>query len=357
MRKTYLEVDRKAFLNNCEAVKKKVNNKVLMPVVKANAYGTFINHDLELLNYFDIVAVAIVDEAIQLRKNGYDKDIFVLNQPYIEEIESIIENNIIVGVSSFQFIEKLMEFDSNVRVHIEIESGMGRTGVLLNELDDFITILRSSNVVVEGVYTHFAAADLDYEFTNKQIYIFEESVTKIKNNFKDIKYIHCAASNGILNFDIDFCNAVRPGLLLYGYPSCKSTLDKMKLEPIVKFKSSISFIKKINEGDSISYDRSFVADSKMIVATVGCGYADGVKRSLSNKGFVVVNGCRCKILGKVCMDSFMIDITDVKAKVGDDVYLFDNELVTVNEIADICETINYEILVSISERVPRIFIN
>lgn len=357
MRKTYLEIDRKAFLNNCAEVKKKVGDKLLMPVVKANAYGSFLNYDVELLNNFDIVAVAIVDEVVQLRKNGYKKDIFVLNQPYIEELETIIENDIIVGVSSISFLDELSKFKNKVKVHVEVETGMGRTGVSLNKLDEFISCLFSSNVVVEGVYTHFAVADLDYDFTNKQIELFKEGVNKIKNSFSGVKYIHCAASNGILNFDIDFCNMVRPGLILYGYPSCKSALDKIKLEPVIKFKSSISYIKNINEGDSISYGRSFVADSKMTVATVGCGYADGVKRMLSNKGFVAVNGVRCKILGKICMDSFMIDITNVKANIGDTVYLFENKLVTVNEIADICETINYEILVSVSERVPRIFIN
>ena len=121
--------------------------------------------------------------------------------------------------------------------------------------------------------------------------------------------------------------------------------------------SSISLIKEINVGDSVSYGRSFVANSKMMVATIGCGYADGVKRKLSNKGYVSVNGKRCKILGNVCMDSFMIDVTGVDAKVGDSVYIFDNQFVTLDEVADICETINYEILSTVSERVPRIFID
>ena len=151
---------------------------------------------------------------------------------------------------------------------------------------------------------------------------------------------------------------VRPGLILYGYPASKSMISKINLEPVAKFKSKISFIKNIKAGDSISYGRSFVASGDMKVATVGCGYADGVKRSLSNKGFVSVKGKRCMIVGKICMDSFMIDVSNLSnVAVGDDVYLFDNSVVTLDEVALLCETINYEILSTIGERVPRIFVD
>jgi alanine racemase len=357
MRRTCLEVSRDAFRKNVLEIKKLVNNTEIMPVVKANAYGTYLNKDISLMNEFGMVAVAIVDEAIQLRKLGYEKDIFVLNQPYVEEIEEILNNNIIVGVSSTSFLEKTKDYDKKIRVHVELETGMGRTGVLDSCLDDFISVLKNSNVLVEGVYTHLSSADIDYDFTNKQINIFNKNVSLLKKEFSSIKYVHCAASNGILNFDLGICNLVRPGLILYGYPSCMSAVEKIKLEPVLKFKSSISFIKEINVGDAVSYGRSFVADRKMLVATVGCGYADGVMRKLSNKGCVSVNGKRCKILGNVCMDSFMIDVTDVDCKVGDFVYLFDNEIVTLNEISNICETINYEVISTISDRVPRIFID
>lgn len=357
MRRTCLEVSREAFRKNVLEIKKLVNDACIMPVVKANAYGTYLNKDISLMNEFDMVAVAIVDEAIQLRKMGYEKDIFVLNQPYVEEIEEIINNNIIVGVSSTSFLEKTNEYDEKIRVHIELETGMGRTGVLDSNLEEFITVLKKSNVIVEGVYTHLSSADVDYDFTNKQIAIFNKNVNLLKEEFSSIKFIHCAASNGILNFDLGICNMVRPGIVLYGYPSCKSAIEKINLEPTLKFRSSISFIKEINVGDAVSYGRSFVADSKMMVATVGCGYADGVMRKLSNKGYVSVNGKRCKILGNVCMDSFMIDVTDVDCNVGDFVYLFDNEIVTLNEISDICETINYEVISTISDRVPRKYID
>ena len=357
MRRTCLEVSRKLFRENVKNIKEKVPGAEIMPVVKANAYGTYLNKDIELMNEFNMVAVAIVIEAIQLRELGYKKDIFVLNQPYMQEIEDIISNDIVVGVSSIPFLKEINKVNKKIRVHVELETGMGRTGVKEELLEEFIKELKLSNVIVEGVYTHLSSADIDYEFTKKQIKIFENGVSKLKNNFDTIKYIHSAASNGILNFDLGICNMVRPGLILYGYPSCKTTFDKIKLNPVAKFRSSISFIKDIDVGDAVSYGRSFVASEKMVVATVGCGYADGVKRKLSNKGFVSVNGKRCKILGNVCMDSFMIDITNADAEVGDSVYIFDNDIVTLDEVSNICETINYEVLSTISERVPRNFVD
>lgn len=358
MRNTVLEISRKAFINNYETVKSKVSENIkVMPVVKANGYGTYLNRDSNLMNKFDIVAVAIVEEAVHLREYGYKNDILVLNQPYVNEIDDIVENDIIVGVSSIDFVKEVVKSNKKMRVHIELETGMGRTGVLKSELSNFLEKINSENFFVEGVYTHLSSPDIDYEFTTKQIKIFNDGVSMIKEVFPNIKYVHTSASNGILNFDLGICNMVRPGLILYGYPSSKATLDKIKLEPVARLKSKISFIKDVEEGSSISYGRTFVSSSKMKVATVGCGYADGIKRGLSNKGFVSVNGKKCRILGRVCMDSFMIDVSDVDVKVNDDVYIFDNEVVTIDEIASICDTINYEIISTIGERVIRKFID
>lgn len=358
MRNTVLEISRKAFLNNVSAVGEKVGDAVIMPVVKANAYGTYLNKDIELMNNFSMVAVAIVDEAVQLRELGYKKDIFVLNQPYIEEIDTIIDNDIVIGISSMAFLDAVIKTNKCMRVHIELETGMGRTGVLRENLDLFLDKIHNSNVMVEGVYTHLSSPDTDYEFTNKQISLFNDEVLKIKEYYPDIKYIHYSASNGILNLDLGICNMVRPGIILYGYPSAKGNVSKISLEPVAKLKSKISFIKNVKVGDAISYGRSFVAVNDMKIATIGCGYADGVKRALSNKGFVSVKGVKCRIVGRICMDSLMVDVSSVdNVNEGDDVYLFDNIVVSLDEIALICDTINYEILATIGDRVPRIFID
>ena len=360
MSNSCLEVSRKAFMNNVLTVKKYINNEAgLIPVIKADAYGTYINRDIDLMNVFDIVAVALVSEALELKNNGYKGDVLVLNQPFLSDISDIFDNDIVVGVCEKEFLNNTLGIDKKVRIHIELETGMGRTGVCLKELDEFLAVCKkNSNILVEGVYTHFSSADIDSRFTNKQINLFNEGIKKVKEVFPDIKYIHMAASNGILNYDLGFCNYVRPGIILYGFPSNKSCLEKIKLEPVVSFKSKISFIKKIDVGDSIGYGRSFVSDCPRVVATVSCGYADGVRRELSNKGFVSIKECKCRILGKICMDSFMVDITNIKdVFVGDDVYIFDNKIVTVDDIALICDTINYEILTGIGQRVKRVFVD
>lgn len=345
-------------MNNVNSIKRYVGDNIfIMPVVKANAYGTYINKSIELMSLFDIVAVSNVDEAIELRLNGFNNDIFVLNQPLINDIDKIVQYDIIVGVCSLDFLEAANNYNKRMRVHIELETGMGRTGVLDNELVRFLEQLKLfSNIMVEGVYTHLASADVDFNFTDKQLKIFNEQLCDVKHYFSDIKYIHASASSGILNANLGVCNLVRPGIILYGYQSCKSCYDKIKLEPVAKLKSKISYLKKISIGDSVSYGRSYVADCDRVVATVACGYADGVRRELSNKGYVVIKGERCKIIGKVCMDSFMVDVSGVKdVSINDDVYIFDNNLVTLDEIALICETINYEILSCIGERVERKF--
>ena len=357
---TVLEVSRHAFLDNFDSVRKLVGENIeIMPVIKANAYGTFLNKDIHLMNEFNIVGVAQVCEAIELRKNGYEKDIFVLNQPFLEDIQQIIDNNVVVGVSNFDFIRQAGMCDSNIRVHIELETGMGRTGVSKGDLMDFLSIVTSfPNIIVEGVYTHLSSADKNYEFTNKQISLFKEMVSVVKREFPNIKYIHQAASNGIMNFDLGICNMVRPGIILYGYYSSKSSTDKIHLKPAVELKSKVLFIKKVGEGYSVGYDRGYVTNSSMVIATVGMGYADGVRRMLANKGFVSIRGVKCKIIGNICMDSFMVDVTNVKdISVGDDVYLIDNKTVTLDEVARICETINYEILSTIGDRVQRVFVD
>jgi alanine racemase len=150
---------------------------------------------------------------------------------------------------------------------------------------------------------------------------------------------------------------VRAGIIMYGYPASDNTFDKIDLKPVATLKSKISFIKEVPEGMSISYGRRFITDKKMKIATIGIGYADGIRRSLSNRGYVIINGCKCKIVGSVCMDSFLIDVTELDSvSVGDLVYIWDNELITLEEVAKWYDTINYEVISTISDRVPRIFV-
>lgn len=358
-RQSVLEISKKAFKENVKEIKNYIGNKDLMPVLKANAYGTYINRNLELIKDFKIVAVAMVSEAIELRKIGFENEIFVLNQPYIEDIPNILKYNISVGLASKNFLEALEKYPFKVKVHLEIETGMGRTGIYIKDLENFIKLIKNNkNIEIEGVYTHFSVADVDLEFTKEQIRKFEIGVNLVKKEFPNLKYIHSSASNGILNFKEDICNLVRPGIILYGYEPFENAYNKIKLNPVATLKSKISFLKEIEPETSISYGRKFISKKRMKIATIGIGYADGIRRILSNKGEVIIRGKREKIVGIICMDSFMVDVTDIdEVKEGDEVFIWDNKIITLEEISKKCDTINYEIISTIQDRVPRKFVD
>ena len=356
-RPVYMEVNLDNFKYNVKQIQEYVGKDVeLMPVIKANGYGTYINKNLDILNMFNIVAVANVDEAVFLRNLGYNKEIFVLNQPFETEIEKIIKYNIVVGISSYDFANKLAETNKKVKVHVEIGTGMGRTGVHPYKIDKFLNSL-SSNIEVEGIYTHFSAADIDEEYSRQQLHSFNIAVDTAKEILGNIKYIHAAASNALLNFQEAHFNLVRPGIILYGYPGADDTFEKINLKPIAVLKAKVTFLKTVEKGTSIGYSRSYITTKETKVATIPIGYADGFRRDFSNGWEVLINGKKVPIIGKVCMDSFMADVTELDdVKLGDEVVIWDNENITLEQLAEKCNTINYEILCTISDRVPRKFI-
>ena len=353
MNNTVLEIDINKFINNINKIKEIVQNKEIMPIIKANGYGTYINKRLDVINNFNIVAVAKVEEAIFLRELGYEKDIFILNQPSILELDEINKYNLIIGLSEKDFLENI---NIPIRIHLEIETGMNRTGIKLKDLDYFINkIKNNSNIQVEGVYTHLSCADTNRDYTEEQLVKFREAVQIVKDNF-NIKYIHSSASNGLLFYDDQVSNLIRPGIIMYGYYPCDEAKEKIELEPIATLKTKITYLKDLDKDEKVSYGAKFVSSTNMKVATIPIGYADGYKRSLSNEAEVIVKGQKCKVLGTICMDSCMIDVTNVDCKVGDTVYIWDNKLVTVEDLAQISNTINYEIISTISPRVKRVFI-
>ena len=355
-RPVYMEVNLENFKYNVKQIQEYVGKDVdLMPVIKANGYGTYVNKNIDILNMFNIVAVANVDEAVFLRSMGYENEIFVLNQPFETEIKKIIDYNIVVGISSYDFANKLAETNKNVKVHVEIGTGMGRTGVHPYKIEKFLNSL-APNIEVEGIYTHFSAADIDEEYAMHQLHSFNIAVQKAKDILGDIKYIHAAASNALLNIPEAHFNLVRPGIILYGYPGADDTFEKINLKPVAKLKATVTFLKTVDKGTSIGYGRSFITQKQTKVATVPIGYADGFRRDFSNGWKVLINGKKVPIIGKICMDSFMADVTELEdVKIGDEVIIWDNENITLEELAEKCNTINYEILCTISERVPRLF--
>ena len=355
MRASHMIIDLNKFNNNIKKIQEYVGNKKLIPVIKANGYGTYINTRLDVIDKFDIVAVAIVKEAIELRNIGYYKEILVINQPCYLDIEDIIKYDITIGVSDLDFIKKIIDTKAKIKVHLEIETGMNRTGIKIKDLDSIINLIKDSNLIVDGVYTHLSSADNDEEYTLKQLDTFKDGVALVSDNFPNLKYVHSGASNGLLKYDDGVSNACRPGLVMYGYETFDNMYNFIKVEPIATLKSMITFLKEVDPGESISYSRRFITERKSKIATIPIGYADGIRRSLTNNGYVLVNGVKAPIVGTVCMDSFMIDVTDIDCKVGDEVYIWNNEEITLDEVAKECGTINYEILCTISSRVPRIF--
>lgn len=241
-----LEININDFKENILKVKELVGDNVdIMPIIKANAYGTYINKKLELINQFEIVGVATVEEGKEIRKLGFQNEIFILNQPTTEEIEDIILNDLIIGVSSEEFIKCISNLKNNFKVHIEIETGMGRTGILPNNIKQFIKNI-GKNIKVEGIYTHLSSADSDEDYTKKQINIFKSIVDQIEEELGTIKYKHVSSSNGIVNFNDSYFNLVRPGMILYGYQTQENMYSKLDVKPIAKLKSKINFIKYVD---------------------------------------------------------------------------------------------------------------
>lgn len=359
-RPTVMEVNLGNFNHNLEQIRKIIKpNTTIMPIMKANAYGTYLNTKPEIVNQFQIIGVATVDEGITLRELGFQKEIFILNQPTNSELDKIIENDLIIGLSAKEFLTEIQKQKKQVKVHLEIETGMGRTGIAFQDIQKWLEeIEKTPNLKVEGIYTHLSVPDTDKTYTKQQLETFQKAVELIKTKINKIKYIHALASNGIVNFPEAQYNLVRPGLLLYGYSSQEKIAEKLKLKPVTTLKSKITFLKEVEKQTSISYARTFITKRKSKIATIPIGYADGIPRSLSNKGEVVIKGKKVPIVGMVCMDSIMVDVTDSKeVNMGDEVFIWDNDQITLDDIAHHCDTINYEMISTISTRVPRKFKN
>lgn len=361
-RQTELLISLSAMEHNYKEIQKLHPDKKILPVLKASGYGIGAKNVKTFIDKLsiDMIGTAFVDEGITQREGlEYNGEIVVLNQPAKEEISNIIKYDITPGVCYIEFLQELNEqaekINKIVNVHIEIETGMGRTGIQIENLKEFVAKSKTlRNIKITGIYTHFATSDTDLEYTRKQIEIFNKAVAYLKSEIDTVEYIHVANSAAILQLKDLPGNMIRPGIMLYGYVPDKNVKTSIKLKPSCVLKSKISFIKTVEKGTSISYGRTFVTERKSKIANVPIGYADGIRRTLSNKGKVIINGKIAPIVGTVCMDSFMIDVTDIEnVKIDDDIYIWDNEKITLEEVAKQCNTINYEILSTISNRVIR----
>lgn len=363
MRDTYLEINLKQVSENINKIKEYIKGKAeIAPVLKADAYGEGAKYFKEILedNNIKTICVALTDEAITLRKAGFTQKFLILNELQESDIEDIIKYNLTPRISVYEIAEKLNDLakkaNKMVEMHIEIDTGMGRSGIKPSEVEEYINkIQQLKNLKIEGIFTHFASAESNQEYTNWQIKIFNETVCRLEEKGIKFKYIHSSASSGILYcLDKAKGNLIRPGITIYGYMPSKDTPNKIGVKPTAVLKSKVVFIKTVDKGRAISYGGTYITQRETKIATIPIGYADGIRRSLSNKGRVYINGKYAPIVGRVCMDNFMVDVTNISnIKIGDEVTIWDNENITLEEIADLCETINYEILCAIGKRVQR----
>lgn len=367
-----LEIDLNKLEYNLKQIKQCMGKEIeLLPVIKANAYGlgaVALKHLLER-NNIKYVAVAMIKEAIELRNHGFKMPIMVLNEILEDEVEDIIKYNLTAGISTYEIARKLNKCAADkkitVKVHIKIDTGMGRVGLIATDSSEFEkdietieNIKKLDNIEIEGIYSHLASPDEEKDYTNKQISLFDNLLTKLSERNIEIKYKHILASTGITDYTYACYNMVRPGIIMYGHTSRGKEQKKLNLKPCTKLLSKVAYIKNVPENTSISYGRTYVTKGYTKIATVPVGYADGIRRELSNKGYVCINGIKAPIIGVVCMDNFMVDVSKIPdIKVGDDVAIWDNENITLEEVASKCNTIVHDILCGISNRVDRVYID
>lgn len=365
------EIDLDAIAYNMEQMKKRIGDHArLIAVVKADGYGhgaVPVAKMFEACSYVWGYAVACLEEATKLREHGIRKPILVLGCVFPDQFEEMIRYDVRPAV----YMESMAELISQEAVrqgkdafiHIKIDTGMGRIGFPVTEesADAVERISRLPGIRIEGMFTHFAKADeRDKTYTFLQHDRFMRMKELVEKRQVPVRYFDCDNSAGIIDFPDMKHDLARAGIAMYGmYPSDEVDQKAVDLRPALSLVSHVSFVKEVEAGTPISYGGTFVSDRPMRVATIPVGYGDGYPRSLSNKGYVLIHGKRARILGRVCMDQFMADVTDIpETAFMDRVVLVGrdgDEEITVDELADLSGRFNYEFVCCLGKRIPRIY--
>ena len=362
MHRTVLEINLDALIHNLNFYRSKIHESVkLMVMVKAAAYGNGSNEIANLLqfNRVDYLAVAYPDEGVELRNNGIELPIMVMNVAY-ESFGNILKYNLEPEVYSLNQLEQLISFglkeEKEIKIHIKIDSGMHRLGFEETHIKKLILLLKENpSIQVVSIYSHLAGADEERHnaFSKSQVSQFLNMADQIEKGLKIQAIKHILNSAGILRFPEYHLDMVRLGIGLYGFEA--NQFDQQELVPVSTLKTIISQIKNIKKGETIGYGRKGLANTDTQIATIAIGYADGFSRAFSNgKIALLVRGKRAPVIGNVCMDMSMLDVTGLDACEGDEVTVF-GEKPTIKQLADAIGTIPYEILTSISSRVTRVF--
>lgn len=368
-RPTYAEVDLSAIRDNIKAIRARVGSKVkIMPAVKADGYGHGAVKVSQacLAGGADVLCVSCIDEAIELRDAGIDVTILILGCSTAEAAPEIVHHGISCTVCEPGFVQALskeaVKQQKNVGIHLKIDTGMGRIGVLpTGAIELAHSASEMSGITIEGVFTHFPSSDeSDSSFTISQINAFKKVISGIKRQGLGLPMAHASNSGGILAFPDANFDAVRPGIMIYGlYPS-EEVARSIAVREALTLKTRIVFLKDADAGTSVSYGRTHILKSKSKIATLPIGYADGYSRALSNQGEAAVRGVRVPVIGRVCMDQILIDVTNVPGvEMGDEVVLYGGgyDFLSVSRIAEKIGTISYEVLCAIGKRVERVYVN
>ena len=366
-RPTWAEIDLGAVKHNLDRIRGMLAEGVsIMAVIKANAYGHGIRHIGKALvdDGVDHLGVATVDEALTLREDGISVPILVLGSVLGDEARIAVQRDITLTVCDRELLKLLAAFAKETRlvpkVHIKIDTGMGRIGVWHEEALAFLRAAkREKGVKLEGIYTHFSSAGRDKLVTRMQISDFEKVIKDAEGMGIRPRYRHAANSIAVVDWKNSHMNLVRPGILLYGVYPKESFRRDFELKPVMNLKTRIVHLKDTPPGRSISYGRTYITQKDTKIATIPIGYADGYGRILSNKAEALVRGQFVRVVGMVTMDQTLVDVGHVKGvKVGDEVVLIGRQGeadIPIEKIAKLAGTIPYEILSSITDRVPRIY--
>ncbi|MCD4805112.1 MAG: alanine racemase [Desulfobacterales bacterium] len=369
----WAEVDLKAIAHNIRELRRITNPKArFMAIVKANAYGHGIievaRQSLE--NGAEALGVANIEEGIQLRKAGIDAPVLIFGYTSPVHAKKLIEFDLTQTVYSYEtsraLSEALSAYGKKIKVHIKVDTGMGRLGLLRgikdNSVSEVESISRLPMLELEGIYTHFATADKsDRSYAGKQFEIFMDFLNQLRIAGLEIPVTHAANSAAIINMPETHLDMVRAGISIYGlYTSEEVDRSIIKLKPAMELKTKIIHLKKVPAGFKVSYGTTYETEKPTTIATVSIGYADGLNRLLSSKGRMLVSGQSAPIVGRVCMDMTMLDVGKIpEIAIGEEVVVFGkqgNASISVDEIASTINTINYEVVSTVMERVPRIYL-
>ncbi len=367
-KRTWAEINLDALVHNYNIAK--ATDAHVMPVIKADAYGhgACICAKTLVQAGADRFAVSCMDEALELRQAGIKADILILGYTAPDSFDRLIEQGFTQTVMSVEYAKELSRVaqkqKATVKVHIKLDTGMARLGLCVRKAEeieqaaaDVAHICNMEGLQVEGIFTHFAVSDMpDQDFTRQQAKRFSSVVEQVEKIGLHIPIKHCANSGAILNHPDYRFDMVRQGIMLYGEKPDGSCPD-VGLRSVMTLKSVVAFCSVLRADETVSYGRTYTAMRDIPIAVISVGYADGYRRALSGKGWVSINGCRCPIVGRVCMDQMMVDISDCpQVESGQEVTVMGGDGPSMTELAEICDTINYELMCAISVRVPRVYI-